>query len=174
MSAKTRTTERTETRVETVTVEEVQCPVCQQWYADGDALTVVGVGVDYESTEGIVEADHLTRVCTSCAESLFDVEVRGNGGRLAMIHAALIDPITDVSLPTYLIKPLVSMGITLTVVGVVASVGLTVANDVAAQVEPSDVEQVGAPLSFLDLLPILLIIVVTWAVVSAPRLGGFR
>jgi hypothetical protein len=174
MSAKTRRTERTEARVETVTVEEVQCPVCQQWYAEGDELTVVGVGVDYASTEGVVEADHLTRVCTSCAESLFDVEVRASGGRLAMIRGALIDPITDVSLPTQLIKPLVSAGITLTVVGIVTSVGLNVANDVAAQVEPNDVEQVGAPLGFLDLLPILLLIVVAWAVLRAPRIGGFR
>jgi len=171
MSAKTRRTERTEARVETVTVEEVQCPVCQQWYAEGDELTVVGVGVDYASTEGVVEADHLTRVCTSCAESLFDVEVRGSGGRLAMIRGALIDPITDVSLPTQLIKPLVSTGITLTVAGLVASEVLsTMQQEVAA----GEIEQVGAPLPFLDLVPILVLIVVAWAVVETLRMGRFR
>jgi len=171
MSAKTRRTERTEARVETVTVEEVQCPVCQQWYAEGDELTVVGVGVDYASTEGVVEADHLTRVCTSCAESLFDVEVRGSGGRLAMIRGALIDPITDVSLPTQLIKPLVSAGITLTVAGLVASEVLsTMQQEVAA----GEIEQVGAPLPFLDLVPILVLIVVAWLVVETLRMGRFR
>lgn len=169
--AQTRTTERTEARVETVTVEEVQCPVCQQWYADGDALTVVGLGVDYESTEGVVEADHLTRVCTSCAESLFDVELRGNGGRLAQITAALIDPITDVSLPSGAIRTVASLGIALTVAGLVASELLTTMQQ---EVDGSEIQEVGAPLGFLDLLPVLLIVVVAWVILQVPRMGRFR
>jgi hypothetical protein len=174
MTADTRTTERTEARVETVTVEEVQCPVCQQWYADGDKLTVVGVGVDYEPSEGVVESDHLTRVCTSCAASLFDLEVSASGGRLTRIKGALAEPITDlggIEVPTHVIKPLVSLGIGLAVAGIVAN---SVMTEMATQLDAADVQEVGAPLPFLELLPILLLVIVARAVLSFPRLGRFR
>jgi len=172
MTADTRTTERIESTVETVEVEEVQCPICEQWYEHSEQLTVVGLGVDYDSTEGVVEADHLTRVCTSCAESLFDVDVRGNGGRLAMIRGALLDPITDVSVPTGAIRAAASVAVGLAVTGVVLNEVLTT---VSQEVDPGEIEQVGAPLGVLDLLPVLLLVVVAWAVLSAPRvLGGRR
>jgi len=175
MSATTRTTERIESTVETVEIEEIQCPICEQWYADDDALVAVAVGATYEPDGEIVTAAHDTLVCQACTDSLFGVEP--GPGRIDRVRAALQRPLVDlgdVSVPTQVIKPLVPVGITLTVVGIVTSVGLNVANDVAAQVEPSDVEQVGAPLGFLDLLPILLLVVVAWAVLHAPRMGGFR
>jgi hypothetical protein len=178
MTADTRTTERTEARVETVTVEEVQCPVCQQWYADGDKLTVVGVGVDYESTEGIVEADHLTRVCTSCAESLFDVDVRGSSGRLAQIRGALSRPVVDlggIEVSSSTVRTLVSIGITLTVTAAVASVGMNVASEMAAQVEASDVQEVGAPaFTLVEMVPMVLLVMLVALVTRLPGVFGGR
>jgi carbon monoxide dehydrogenase subunit G len=175
MTADTRTTERTETRVETVTVEEVQCPVCQQWYAEGEELTVVGVGVDYEPTDGIVDADHLTRVCTSCAASLFDIEVSASGGRLAQIKGALSRPVVDIDIPTSAVRTLVSIGITLTVAGIVASVGLEVTNQVATQVEASDVQEVGAPaFTPVEMVPMVLLVMLVALVTRLPGVFGGR
>jgi len=175
MTVDTRTTERIESTVETVEIEEVQCPICEQWYEDDDELVAVAVGATYEPDGEVVTAAHNTQVCTGCTASLFAVEPEP--GRIDRVRAALSRPLIDlgdVSLPTQVIKPLVSLGITLSVAGIVTSVGLNVANDVAAQVEPSDVEQVGAPLGFLDLLPTLLLVMIAWAVLKMPRMGGFR
>ena len=173
MTADTRTTERIESTVERVEIEEIQCPICEQWYEDDDELVAVAVGATYEPDGEIVTAAHNTQVCTGCTASLFAVEP--DPGRIDRVRAALSRPLVDlgdVSVPTQLIKPLVSLGITLTVAGLVASeVFATMQQEVAA----GEIEQVGAPPDFLGLLPILLLIVVAWAVVQAPRiLGGHR
>jgi hypothetical protein len=173
MSAQTRTTERIESTVETVEIEEIQCPICEQWYEDDDELVAVAVGATYEPDGEVVTAAHNTQVCTGCTASLFAVEPEP--GRYDRVRAALSRPLVDlgdVSLPTHVIKPLVSLGITLTVAGLVAS---EVLSTMQQEVDGSEFEQVGAPLPFLDLLPILLLIVVAWAVLQAPRiLGGHR
>jgi len=173
MTAETRTTERIESTVETVKVEEVQCPICEQWYEADDELVAVAVGATYEPDGEVVTAAHNTQVCTGCTASLFAVEP--DPGRIDRVRAALSRPLVDlgdVSVPTGAIRTVVSLGITLTVAGLVASEVLsTMQQEVAA----GEIEQVGAPLPFLDLVPILLLIVVAWAVFSAPRiLGGHR
>ena len=172
MSATTRTTERIESTVETVEIEEIQCPICEQWYADDDALVAVAVGATYEPDGEIVTAAHDTRVCRGCTDSLFGVEP--DPGRIERVHDALQRPLVDlgdVSVPTGAIRTLVSMAIGLAVTGIVASEALSMMQQ---EVDGSEFEQVGAPLPFVDLLPILLLIVIAWAVLSAPRMGGFR
>jgi hypothetical protein len=162
MSATTRTTERIESTVETVEIEEVQCPICEQWYEDDDALVAVAVGATYEPDGEVVTAAHDTLVCQTCTDSLFGVTAEP--GRIDRIRDALSRPLVDlgdVSVPTQVIKPLVSMAITLTVAGLVGS---EVLSTMQQEVDGSEFEQVGAPLPFLDLLPILLLIVVAWAV----------
>jgi len=173
MSATTRTTERIESTVETVEIEEIQCPICEQWYADDDALVAVAVGATYEPDGEIVTAAHDTRVCRGCTDSLFGVEP--DPGRIERVHDALQRPLVDlgdVSVPTGIIRAIASVAVGLAVTGVVLNEVLTT---VSQEVDGSEFEQVGAPLPFLDLLPILLLIVVAWAVLQAPRiLGGHR
>ena len=173
MTVETRTTERIESTVETVTIEEIQCPICEQWYEDDDQLVAVAVGATYEPDGEVVTAAHNTQVCTGCTASLFAVEP--DPGRIDRVRAALSRPLVDlgdVSLPSGAIRTVASLGITLTVAGLVASEVLsTMQQEVAA----GEIQEVGAPLGFLDLLfPILVLIVVSWAVVCAPRVGGFR
>jgi len=172
MSATTRTTERIESTVETVEIEEVQCPICEQWYEDGEELVAVAVGATYEPDGEVVTAAHDTRVCQACTDSLFGVEPEP--GRIDRIRDALQRPLVDlgdVSVPTSTIITLVSFGTTLTVAGLVASEVLTTMQQ---EVDGSEIQEVGAPLPFLELLPILLLIVVAWAVLQAPRMGRFR
>jgi len=172
MSATTRTTERIESTVETVEIEEVQCPICEQWYEDDDALVAVAVGATYEPDGEVVTAAHDTLVCQTCTDSLFGVTPEP--GRIDRIREALSRPLVDlgdVSVPTGAIRTLVSMAIGLAVTGIVASEALSM---VQQEVDGSEFEQVGAPLAFLDLVPILLLVVVAWAVLRAPRIGRFR
>jgi hypothetical protein len=172
MSATTRTTERVESTIETVEIEEVQCPICEQWYADDDALVAVAVGATYEPDGEVVTAAHNTQVCTGCTASLFAVEP--DPGRIDRVRAALSRPLVDlgdVSLPTGAIRTVVSLGITLTVAGLVAS---EVLSTMQQEVDGSEFEQVGAPPDFLGLLPILLLVVVAWAILQVPRMGRFR
>jgi len=172
MTVDTRTTERIESTVETVEIEEVQCPICEQWYADDDELVAVAVGATYEPDGEVVTAAHNTQVCSGCTASLFAVEPEP--GRIDRVRAALSRPLVDlgdVSVPTSTIITLVSFGTTLTVAGLVASEVLsTMQQEVAA----GEIEQVGAPLPFLDLVPILVLIVVAWLVVETLRMGRFR
>jgi len=65
MSATTRTTERIESTVETVEIEEVQCPICEQWYEDDDALVAVAVGATYEPDGAVVTAATAIESATS-------------------------------------------------------------------------------------------------------------
>jgi len=170
MSAQTRTTERVESTVETVEIEEIQCPICEQWYADDDALVAVAVGATYEPDGEIVTAAHDTLVCQACTDSLFGVEPEP--GRIDRVRAALQRPLVDlgdVSVPTGAIRTVASLGITLTVAGLVASEVLTTMQQ---EVDGSEIQEVGAPLPFLDLLQILLLVVVAWAVLQAPRILG--
>jgi len=172
MTVDTRTTERVESRVETVEIEEIKCPICEQWYADDAELVAVAVGATYEPDGEIVTAAHNTQVCRGCTASLFAVEP--DPGRIDRIREALTRPLVDlgdVSVPTGAIRTLVSLGIGLSATGIVASEVLTTMQQ---EVDGSEFEQVGAPLDFLGLLPILLLVVFAWAVLSAPRLGGFR
>jgi len=173
MSATTRTTERIESTVETVEIEEVQCPICEQWYEDDDEeLVAVAVGATYEPDGEIVTAAHDTRVCQTCTDSLFGVEPES--GRIDRIREALSRPLVDlgdVSVPSGAIRAIASVAVGLAVTGVVLNEVLTA---VSQEVEPGEIEQVGVPLGFLDLLPVLLLVVVVWAVVSAPRIGRLR
>jgi len=173
MSAQTRTTERVESTVETVEIEEIQCPICEQWYADDDALVAVAVGATYEPDGEIVTAAHDTLVCQACTDSLFGVEP--GPGRIDRVRAALQRPLVDlgdVSVPTGAIRTVASLGITLTVAGLVAS---EVLSTMQQEVDASEFEQVGgAPPDFLGLLPILLLVVVAWAILQVPRMGRFR
>jgi len=172
MSATTRTTERIESTVETVEIEEIQCPICEQWYEADDELVAVAVGATYEPDGEVVTAAHNTQVCTGCTASLFAVEPEP--GRIDRVRAALSRPLVDlgdVSVPTQVIRPLVSLGITLTIAGFVASEVLsTMQQEVAA----GEIQEVGAPLPFLDLVPLLVLIVLAWAVVETLRMGRFR
>ena len=173
MSAQTRTTERVESRVETVEIEEIKCPICEQWYADDAELVAVAVGATYEPDAEIVTAAHDTRVCTGCTQSLFAVEPEP--GRYDRVREALSRPLVDlgdVSVPTGAVRTLVSMGIGLAVTGVVLNEVLTT---VSQEADGSEFEQVGAPVfTVLDLVPMLALVVVVWAVLNAPRIGGFR
>jgi hypothetical protein len=171
MSASTRTTERTEARVETVTVEEVQCPVCEQWYADDDELVAVAVGATYEPDGEIVTAAHETRVCRGCTASLFDVDV-SHGRQVDRVHDALQRPLVDLgdaSIPPGAIRAVAFVAIGLAVTGIVASEVLATMQQ---QVAAGEVQKVGAPLGFLNLLPVLVLIVVSWPVVRMPRMRG--
>jgi len=172
MSATTRTTERVESTIETVEVEEVQCPICEQWYEDDDALVAVAVGATYEPDGEVVTAAHDTLVCQTCTDSLFGVEPEP--GRIGRIREALSRPLVDlgdVSVPTGAIRATASGAVGLAVTGVVLNEVLTT---VSQEVEPGEVEQFGAPLGVLDLLPVLVLVVVAWAVLSAPRMLGGR
>jgi len=172
MTAETRTTERIESTVETVKVEEVQCPICEQWYEDDNELVAVAVGATYEPDGEVVTAAHNTQVCTGCTASLFAVEPEP--GRIDRIRDALSRPLVDlgdVSVPTGAIRTLVSMAIGLAVTGIVAS---EVLSTMQQEVDGSEFEQVGAPPDFLGLLPILVLIVLAWAVVETLRMGRFR
>jgi len=172
MTAETRTTERIESTVETVKVEEVQCPICEQWYEADDELVAVAVGATYEPDGEVVTAAHDTLVCQTCTDSLFGVTPEP--GRIDRVRAALSRPLVDlgdVSVPSGAIRTVASLGITLTVAGLVAS---EVLSTMQQEVDGSEFEQVGAPPDFLGLLPILLLIVVAWAVLKMPRMGGFR
>jgi len=172
MTADTRTTERIESTVETVEIEEIQCPICEQWYEDDDQLVAVAVGATYEPDGEVVTAAHNTQVCTGCTASLFAVEPEP--GRIDRVRAALSRPLVDlgdVSLPTQVITPLVSLGITLTVAGLIAS---EVLSTMQQEVDGSEIQEVGAPLPFLDLVPLLVLIVLAWAVVETLRMGRFR
>ena len=172
MSADTRTTERIESTVETVEIEEIQCPICEQWYEADEELVAVAVGATYEPDGEVVTAAHNTQVCTGCTASLFAVEP--DPGRIDRVRAALSRPLVDlgdVSLPSGAIRTVASLGITLTVAGLVASEVLsTVQQEVAA----GEIEQVGAPLPLLDLVPMLVLFVVAWLVVETLRMGRFR
>jgi hypothetical protein len=172
MTADTRTTERIESTVERVEIEEIQCPICEQWYEDDDELVAVAVGATYEPDGEVVTAAHNTQACTGCTASLFAVEP--DPGRIDRVRAALSRPLVDlgdVSLPTGAIRTVVSLGITLTVAGLVAS---EVLSTMQQEVDGSEFEQVGAPPDFLGLLPILLLVVVAWAILQVPRMGRFR
>jgi len=173
MTAQTRTTERIESTVERVEIEEIQCPICEQWYEDADELVAVAVGATYEPDGEVVTAAHNTQVCRGCTESLFAVEPEP--GRYDRVREALQRPLVDlgdVSVPTGAIRTLVSMAIGVAVAGIVAS---EILSTMQQQVNGSEIQEVGAPLGFLDLLPILLLIVIAWAVLQAPRiLGGHR
>jgi hypothetical protein len=172
MTVETRTTERIESTVETVEIEEVQCPICEQWYEDDDQLVAVAVGATYEPDGEVVTAAHNTQVCTGCTASLFAVEPEPGG--IDRVRAALSRPLVDlgdVSLPSGAIRTVASLGITLTVAGLVAS---EVLSTMQQEVDGSEIEQVGAPPDFLGLLPILVLIVVAWVVVETLRMGRFR
>jgi len=175
MSATTRTTERVEStiEIETVEVEEVQCPICEQWYADDEALVAVAVGATYEPDGEVVTAAHDTLVCQTCTDSLFGVAPES--GRIDRIREALSRPLVDlgdVSVPTGAIRAIAFVAVGVAVTGVVLNEVLTT---VSQEADPGEIEQVGASLGFLDLLPVLLLVVVAWAVLSAARvLGGRR
>jgi len=173
MTVETRTAERIESTVETVEIEEIQCPICEQWYEDDDQLVAVAVGATYEPDGEVVTAAHNTQVCTGCTASLFAVEP--DPGRTERLRAALSRPLIDlgdVSLPTQVIKPLVSAGIALTVAGLVASEVLATMQQ---EVDGSEFEQAAAPaFTVLDLVSMLALVVIVWAVLQAPRMGGFR
>jgi len=174
MSGDTRTTERIESTVETVEIEEVQCPICEQWYEDDDALVAVAVGATYEPDGEVVTAAHDTLVCQTCTDSLFGVEPEP--GRIGRIREALSRPLVDlgdVSVPTGAIRATASGAVGLAVTGVVLNEVLTT---VSQEVEPGEVEQVGAPaFTVLDLVPVLVLVVIVWAVLRAPgTLGGRR
>jgi len=172
MSATTRTTERVESTIETVEVEEVQCPICEQWYADDEALVAVAVGATHEPDGEVVTATHDTRVCQTCTESLFGVTPEP--GRIDRIREALSRPLVDlgdVSVPTGAIRTVASLGIALTVAGLVASEVLTTMQQ---EVSAAEIQEVGAPLPFLDLVPVLVLIVLAWVIVETLRMGRFR
>ena len=173
MSATTRTTERIESTVERVEVEEVQCPICEQWYADDDELVAVAVGATYEPDGAVVTAAHDTLVCQTCTDSLFGVEPEP--GRIGRIREALSRPLVDlgdVSVPTGAIRAAASVAVGLAVTGVVLNEVLTT---VSQEVDGSEFEQAAAPaFTVLDLVPMLALVVIAWAVLQAPRMGGFR
>lgn len=171
MTVETRTTERIESTVERVEIEEIQCPICEQWYEADAELVAVAVGATYEPDGEVVTAAHDTRVCQTCTDSLFGVEPEP--GRIDRIREALSRPLVDlgdVSVPSGAIRATASVAVGLAVTGVVLNEVLTT---VSQEVDGSEFEQVGAPLGVLDLVPILLI-VVAWAVLNAPRMGRFR
>jgi hypothetical protein len=173
MSATTRTTERIESTVETVEIEEVQCPICEQWYADDEELVAVAVGATYEPDGEVVTAAHDTLVCQACTDSLFGVTPEP--GRIDRIRDALSRPLVDlgdVSVPSGAIRAIASVAVGLAVTGVVLNEVLTT---VSQEVEPAEIEQVAAPaFTVLDLVPMLALVVVVWAVLNAPRILGGR
>lgn len=174
--AQTRTTERIESTVETVEIEELRCAVCEQWYADDDAVTAVAVGAQYDPDGELVTADHTTQVCTGCAESLFGVEAEPS--RVDRVRAALQRPLVDVGaipVSASTVRSLVSLGIGLAVAGIVAS---EVMSTMAAEVEAGAFEEAAPPaFSVVDVLPLLLLgllIVLVIRVTAIMGPGEFR
>jgi len=68
---RTRTREVVETNVETVEEQEFRCPVCEQWFAEAEMVSVgLGVG-DNDEMVGHRAYHDEDQLCGGCAESLF-------------------------------------------------------------------------------------------------------
>ena len=174
MSAQTRTVEQVEASLETVEIEEAQCPVCQQWYAEDDILVPIAVGARYEDDVELVTADEVTQVCTGCAEGLFEYDAVPEG-RLEGVRRELRwwTP-KDVAKA---VRGVLAAVLPIAITGGVLWVAITFTNDV---VTASAAEFSAAADSFsangplLESIPILMVIVIVVAVIrmmSSSRLG---
>jgi len=165
-SADTRTVEETHASVETVAVEETRCPVCEQWYREDDELVPVAVGAQYNDQTDVVAAGQVTQVCTGCAGALFDYDSAASGG-VARVREALARPLVDIGgieVSAAVVRAALSVGIGL---GVTVIVFTSVLNQMTQQVDPAEVQEVGAPLPIFEVLPVLLLGVIGWAIVKA-------
>jgi len=147
----------TEMRTETTTREitKHRCPLCET-YHESDDLAVMKAG------------GHETDLCRYCAASILDVD-----SEEIDVYGGETDTTTTTTTTTdrNWVGPLTTM-ITTAIVG---TIGVLIASNVMADIPTSefaDVSQVGAPaFTPLDILPLLLPVMVAWAMLRVVTIG---
>jgi hypothetical protein len=171
MSAETRTVEHVEAAVETVEIEEAQCPVCQQWYAEEEQLVPIAVGAQYDRDVELVTADQLTQVCTGCAEGLFDYE-QVPDGRLEGVRREIRwwtpEDITKT------VRGLLRAVLPIAITGGILWAAIRIMNDVvtASSAEfASAADSVSGVAPLLNFIPIVMVLLIMVAVIRMMALG---